>query len=205
MRGLRLDPAHSELHKFIGTYEHVLHDALSAAIGRGYQTVLNIGCAEGYYAVGLARLLPFAKIHAFDIDPMQQSYCRANAQLNGVADRVTVSGLFEGRMFADFADHATLVICDIEGGEIELLRPVKWPALGRMDLLVELHEERMANLAEEFTRRFGSTHELSHIARSYPADVSFLDHLFPAEQDQVAAFYENRGGPTSWMRLTRRD
>jgi Met-10+ like-protein len=204
MKGLRLDPTQSELPKFIGTYEHMLHHWLQAAVARGYSTILNIGCAEGYYAIGLARLLPEAAVSAFDINPDQQSYCRLNAELNGVAHRVVVSGQFEGRMFADHADSRTLVVCDIEGGEIELLRPERWPALARMDLLVELHEEHMPNLPEEFCRRFSTTHHIQHIVRSYPSDVTLLDRLFPKEQDQLPALYENRFGPTSWMALTSR-
>jgi hypothetical protein len=202
MKGLRLDPAHSELPKFIGIYEHVLHHWLQAAVARGYATILNIGCAEGYYAIGLARLLPEAVVLAFDTNSDQQSYCRRNAELNGVAHRVTVSGPFEGRMFADHADRRTLVLCDIEGGEIELLRPERWPTLACMDLLVELHEEHMPNLPEEFSRRFSITHHVQHIIRSYPSDVILLGRLFRKEQDQLSAFYENRVGPTSWMALT---
>ncbi len=204
LAGLRLDPAHSELPKFLGTYEHVLHGWLAGALARDYQTVLNIGCAEGYYAVGLARLLPRARVLAFDIDPRQQAICRANAERNGLGGRVAVSGRFEGAMFADHAGERCLVLCDIEGGEIDLLRPDLWPALAHMDLLVELHEEHMQNLAEEFIRRFAASHEFIHILRQYPTDLAFLDQILPAEQDQLAACYENRTGPTSWMGLTAR-
>jgi 16S rRNA G1207 methylase RsmC len=31
---------------------------------------INVGCAEGYFAVGLAMLLPQARVTLFDIDPI---------------------------------------------------------------------------------------------------------------------------------------
>ena len=55
--------------KLLGCYEQPLQPYINAAIEKGYSTVLNIGCAEGYYAVGLARAMSDAKSLAFDTDP----------------------------------------------------------------------------------------------------------------------------------------
>src|SRR5215813_4226420 len=44
--------------KLLGCYEHELWDAIELAITRKPSAVINIGCAEGYYAIGLARRLP---------------------------------------------------------------------------------------------------------------------------------------------------
>ena len=58
--------------KLLGCYEQRLQPYISAAIEKRYSTVLNIGCAEGYYAVGLARAMSDAKPLAFDTDPKAQ-------------------------------------------------------------------------------------------------------------------------------------
>jgi hypothetical protein len=52
--------------KLLGCYEQELHPALNRAIDTDYGVILNIGCAEGYYPVGLARVLPTAHVIAFD-------------------------------------------------------------------------------------------------------------------------------------------
>jgi protein-L-isoaspartate O-methyltransferase len=54
--------------KLLGAYEHSLHDVLLKPVSRQPDPIINVGCAEGYYAVGLARLLPDATVYAFDID-----------------------------------------------------------------------------------------------------------------------------------------
>ena len=77
-------------------------------VALGHSTVLNIGCAEGYYAVGLARRMPQARVLAFDINRTAQDTCRALAAKNGVADRVQVSGLFKPADFAAYGTTATL-------------------------------------------------------------------------------------------------
>ena len=55
--------------KLLGCYEQELHPALAQFCQGRPGTVLNIGCAEGYYAVGLARALPNVTIYAWDIAP----------------------------------------------------------------------------------------------------------------------------------------
>src|SRR5512140_2013789 len=40
--------------KLLGTYEADLHNWVGEALATGYDAVINVGCAEGYYAVGFA-------------------------------------------------------------------------------------------------------------------------------------------------------
>src|SRR5262245_60848059 len=69
--------------KLLGVYERELHPILNSIKDRRYTEILNIGCAEGYYAVGLAMWNPSAKVLAFDIDPRQTAFCADLAALNG--------------------------------------------------------------------------------------------------------------------------
>src|SRR5687768_8491348 len=54
--------------RLLGCYEHELHPHLERLIRRGFAAVLNIGCSAGYYAIGLARRIPRAVVHAHDTD-----------------------------------------------------------------------------------------------------------------------------------------
>ncbi len=145
--------------KLLGCYEQELHPALNRAIETDYGAILNIGCAEGYYAVGLARVLPTARVFAWDIDPSAREKTVRNASANGVADRIMVEGAFDAAQFDVFDGQRALVICDIEGAEFDLLDPARTPALAGFDLIVELHpnEERSVG---EFTARFEATHDM---------------------------------------------
>ena len=112
--------------------------------------------AEGYYAVGLAMRMPNASVHAFDTNEEAHAFCREVAKLNNVPERVKVGGLFNGE---DFARHpaGTLVFCDIEGAEDALLDPDKYPALRKMDLIVELHECFQPDIARKVCARFAAS------------------------------------------------
>ena len=58
--------------KLIGSYEEEVHLIIEEIIRRRYSIVVNIGCAEGYYAVGFALRIPDAIVYAFDIETTAQ-------------------------------------------------------------------------------------------------------------------------------------
>lgn len=202
--GTRLRPEWSELPKFLGTYKSALHPYLHRIIDTAYDQVLNIGCAEGYYAVGIATAIPRSLVKAFDIDSVQRQRCKDNVILNGLADRVKIEKAFNGELFNSFIKERVLVICDIEGHETALLDPAKYDGLKHLDMIVELHEHPRVDIVELFRERFSFSHEITYVPRQLLADLAPIEKLFDTEMDQLAAIYENRVGRTSWMILFSR-
>lgn len=78
------------------SYERELHGVVEAIVATPYDTVVNVGCAEGYYAVGLARRMPQARFHTFDTNEAAQAACLRLAQINGVAERMAIAGTLTG-------------------------------------------------------------------------------------------------------------
>jgi len=72
----------SFLPKLVGSYEAELHGVIEELIGRDYRTIIDIGSAEGYYVVGLARRCPAARIYAFDMDRLGRLRCANMAHLS---------------------------------------------------------------------------------------------------------------------------
>ena len=126
--------------RLLGCYEASLAPVIETIIARAYPLVIDVGSAEGYYAVGLARRMPVSTIWARDASDRAQELCRALVAQNDVADRVRIGGLLRHEDLAVCAQQRTALICDIEGAEAELLDPVAAPALARADILVEVHE-----------------------------------------------------------------
>jgi len=151
--------------KILGTYESELHSCLKLWTKAPPDTVINIGCAEGYYAVGLARLFDRALIKAFDISPAARDICQRNAVLNRVQDRIVVDGLCS----PDILDGALrdvvrpAVVCDCEGGELDLLDPVRAPSLSRCNILVECHDFVNRSISETLAARFKESHVIDII------------------------------------------
>lgn len=194
-------PVHAgnSLPMMLGTYESELHPYLAAAVQRGYRHIVNIGCGDGYYLVGLARLLPLARCFGYDTNPVAQEGCRQTALLNGVAERVSIGGLFDGVGFAQHPPGASLVICDIEGGEDALLNPAAFPALQRLDIIVELHEMNCAGVTERLLQRFAATHTITHVAHQAKRATLPVSLQGLTELDEMLCVYDGRGGPTPWL------
>jgi len=193
------------LPRLIGCYEAELHPFISEVSSAGYERVIDIGCAEGYYAVGLARLLPGAAIYAHDISESAHRACRQLAQINGVADRVNVSGVFGGADLASHAGQKTLIVCDIEGAEDQLLDPVQFPLFAQFDLMVEVHECYQTGLIKKLDTRFSATHEIEWVWPSVSAKRDLPDWVQQLTNlDQVLCTWEWRQGPTPWAIMRRR-
>lgn len=187
--------------KLLGSYESELHPVIERIAYRGYGTVVNIGCAEGYYAVGLALRLPTARIVAYDIEDHAQAATRALAEAHGVADRVTVGAEFTTDDFAGLDPDDTFVFCDIEGAEIDLLDPHKAPNLARLDILVELHNLPEIPTYRRMLEPFEATHSIE-IIEPAARDISEFPDLRAFEHlDQLLAFWEHRRGPTPWVHM----
>jgi methylase of polypeptide subunit release factors len=78
------------LPKLPGSYESEVHAALEMLLKQDYSTIVDIGCAEGYYAVGLALRLPNARICALDTDSRARDSCAEMARLNCVDGRIQI-------------------------------------------------------------------------------------------------------------------
>ena len=79
--------------KLLGSYERELEPILETICQRPYGQVVDVGCAEGYYAVGLAMRMPSARVYAYDTNAEAIRLCRQLAQANNVENRV-ITGAF---------------------------------------------------------------------------------------------------------------
>ena len=192
--------------RLIGCYEQPLLPFVEEAIHTDYINVVNIGCSDGYYAVGMARRMPKSKMWAYDINPAAQDACRELAQKNDVSERIEIGALFGPEDFAQFANEKTLVMCDIEGAEQELLDPQLAPELAGMDIIVESHECIIKGLTQTLIDRFSVTHKITLIQDKGQRQFEVLpkDYENWANLDQLVATWEWRSGPTPWMVMKSR-
>lgn len=190
--------------RLIGCYEACLHKVIEEIVAGGYGLVIDVGSAEGYYATGLALRMPDARVMARDVDPKAREACGAMAAANGLAGRVEIGGEFTHADFALCRVQKTVVFCDIEGGEGDLLDPVAAPDLLLADVLVEVHEGMRPGLLATLTARFSPTHEVRRIDRRLD-DSGLPDWTQElGDLDRLLLMWEWRSTPTPWLWMRRR-
>jgi len=188
--------------KVLGTYEAELHPILFDLISSlRYDLVVNVGCAEGYYAVGLAIQMPPARVYAFDISEQAQKICALAAERNMVGDRLSVAGLCNTATLNAILKEGekALLVLDCEGSEIDLLRPDAVPYLKNSDILVECHDFLDPRITTTLVDRFKPTHTIQRIEEGdrLAQSLPFLQNL--GSLDRFAATYECRQADNRWL------
>jgi hypothetical protein len=177
----------------LGTYERQIYPFLEAAIER-CSYVIDIGCAEGYFALGIAQM--GKQVVAFDANPHERRVFREMAAANRLARLVKVERWCSPARLIELvrAHPGALIICDIDGGELDLFTPEVISAIRHCDLIVELHgKDAEENLP--FVKRFDdSARILNHPAE--PAEVSRLSFLPAGEAARMATEYRP---PQQWL------
>ena len=162
------------LPKMLGIYERELTPKVEAICAQKPGLIVDVGAAEGYYAVGLAMRNPQAQVIAFEMEERGRLLLAEMARLNEVASRVEVRGKCEPHdLQAALAGVGhPVVVCDVEGYEERLLDPVAVPELRGASILVELHDFIVPDIAQKLETRFAPTHDVQLILEEprSPAD-----------------------------------
>jgi hypothetical protein len=176
----------------VGSYEEEIHSSLTGAIVEGTTLVVNIGSAEGYYAVGLARALPEATVVAYEMNTSLWAECHECACLNNVERQIDQQSKCTTADLARVLKPNAIVVIDCEGAEFDLLRPLEVAHLASAAIFCELHEFHNPKIAPEFISRFRNTHFISVINQYGRSSGNYpiLDTLTPREK--WLALHENR-------------
>jgi hypothetical protein len=170
---------HTLVPKLLGIYERELHAAVEDVIRARPARIVNVGAADGYYAVGLARRVPDARVVAYEADADQRALLARVIAANGVTVQI------EGAAGPGALGDADLVVMDCEGCERALLQPPL-----DATILVELHDVWDPGVGAVVTERFAATHEIVVIPSG--------------PQPPRGALSEQRPGPMSWAVMTPR-
>ncbi|KAB2969495.1 MAG: hypothetical protein F9K18_01200 [Thermoanaerobaculia bacterium] len=213
--GTRLDPGVESgvlMPRVLGTYEMEIRDELLGLLARARRrVVVNVGAADGYYAVGLLRAGLAERVVAFESLPRLRDALAAGARRNGVADRLVIEGHCTGAELGEaLREHRPgLLLLDAEGAEVELLDPAEIPDLAEVEILAEIHPWVGAEAVTQIESAFGPTHRSCRIEARRPraGDISipFYRRLASLSTRLEARLLQERSAPTSWLSLARRE
>ena len=210
-KGMRYPAAESYgsmlLPKLLGSYESELHPVVEAFFANDYTAIVDIGCAEGYYAVGLGLRFPRANIYAFDTSPKARQMCAEMAALNGLGSKVHIGSLCDAETLRSIplGDKA-LIICDCEGYENVLFSREIASFLANHDLIIEAHDFIDIEISPNLRRIFSQTHHvdpissLDDIEKAHTYQFAELDRYTTSER--FAILGERRPGIMKWLVLT---
>lgn len=194
------------LHKLIGSYEAVLHPVLDEIFQKSYSTIIDIGAAEGYYLVGLGQKFPKAKLVGFETESTGRDLISQMYQKNNLQNELVLEGTATVSNVAPYITPSTLLICDCEGGELDILDPTIESAFATVETaIIELHDFIRPGIKEALLERFGSTHaiEIIQFKKAEPAHFPFLANI-ENKKDSYELRRERGWQEQEWLILRRK-
>ena len=195
----------SLLPKLLGTYESELHSTFLKWENTGFNRIVDIGAAEGYYAVGLAMIFPNSRVSAYDTSREARELCKQMAETNGTLDR---TGIYETCTATTLLDEdfsgGGLIICDYEGYEGELFDEDVATHLKNCHLIVELHDSPRDGdkIRSKLLPLLSKSHSVSLITSytdSYKAHYYQCDEIGTDPIERFVAFAEKRPWQMDWL------
>ena len=177
--------------KLVGGYEREIATDIEKAISRRPFHIVNVGCAEGYYAIGMALALPRCSVTAIDTDPKSIDLLRKAAALNKVENQIIVSKSY-------FPHNADLIIMDCEGCEISLLNHID--QLHNTDLIIETHDFVVDGITNKLCESLRHTHSIDIVSSDNDLKVEIM-----MEDGTKYFMEEHRPEPAKWLIAWKRD
>jgi len=189
--------------KLLGLYESELAPVLKDVIQSAPDIVINVGCAEGFYALGLAKLIPTAKVFAYDIDREARRICAAGAKINALDKALEIRGYCsaeELQRITKSAEHPFAII-DCEGGERELLLSTSYD-YANTRFIIECHDFLDRTITDDLINKFMTTHTIEIIMQGgrNPFSSDIIKEW--AENDLWLVVSEQRPERMRWLNLT---
>lgn len=186
--------------KLLGSYEKELHSVILKSLSRKPKQVIDVGAAEGYYAVGYAMRLPEASVIAYDTDRNAQKACGELARLNGVSERVRIDGACSAATLAPILRPGTLLFCDCEGFEYSLFADLDPEIIVAVDIIIELHKSPTTDPGAWFNSKFSASHDVTLIhAKDRNLTESELETIVNwPDPEKLLAVNEFRNDGLNW-------
>lgn len=205
MRYPHLDSFGSTLYpKLLGSYEKELWEVMDTIKTSNYTEIIDVGCAEGYYAIGLALTSTNTKIYAYDSAEKARELCSEMAELNGVKDKVFIRAGLSPEGLGSFPfSGKNLIICDCEGYEKVLFNSSNLSNLQQSDILIETHDMIDMEISGYLKKLFSQTYTIQSvfsvddIQKALTYEFDELKTLDLMSRKKILA--EERGAIMEWL------
>lgn len=147
----------------LGTYEMEIWPAIEEIKYRDYRVIIDVGCAEGYHACGLA-LITGKPVMAYDTNEIARYDCHTMAAKNLITHQIQIGEYLSHESLESLCSQGNaFLFCDVDYYEVEILDLNKVPSLASTDILVETHGHSSGSENDTMPlllSRFEDTHDI---------------------------------------------
>ena len=189
--------------KILGLYEKEIQDLIvSIQKDKNYSTFVDIGGADGFFAIGSLVNNLFEKCEVFEISKKGRNSIQKNSKKNNVYDSIKIHDKASKRSLIKIDNiNNSLILCDIEGGEYELFDEKLINEIYPSDIIIEIHKDKENSLVN-FEKRFTKTYSLTKITQEPRSLKNFKELENINDNNRALIMSEGRSGIQEWWYLS---
>lgn len=173
--------------KILGIYEKELYPTLTKFLSTS-DMCINIGAAEGYYAIGCALKFPKLQVIAYEMDERGRE-CMLELKNINLVNNVKIKNKFTCLDFdsiQNISNSRVTYLIDIEGDEKHIFSQY-YSHFNNSNFIIELHDEKSKSIETKLKHFFSDTHRIKTIPlknkhiNDLPIHIPLLLKLFKKE------------------------
>ena len=192
--------------KILGTYESQVIAELNAISQVNSGPFIDIGAADGFFAIGVVISGIAKETYAFEIDASSRRSIAINASDNNVSEKIHIREVANACTISDVLkkERRAKILIDIEGGEYDLLEFDFLNEIKNCDVIVELHPSLVEHGNEkqkELISRLENYFNIEFFQKSFLSTGDFPELAHLSDDKRLLAFSENRAFEMCWIKL----
>ena len=189
--------------KILGLYEKEIQDLIvSIQKDKNYSTFVDIGGADGFFAIGSLVNNLFEKCEVFEISKRGRNSIQKNSKKNNVYDSIKIHDKASKRSLIKIDNiNNSLILCDIEGGEYELFDEKLINEIYPSDIIIEIHKDNENSLVN-FEKRFTKSYSLTKITQEPRSLKNFKELENINDNNRALITSEGRSYVQEWWHLS---
>ena len=189
--------------KILGLYEKEIQDLIvSIQKDKNYSTFVDIGGADGFFAIGSLVNNLFEKCEVFEISKKGRISIQKNSKQNNVYDSIKIHDKASKRSLIKIDNiNNSLILCDIEGDEYELFDEKLINEIYPSDIIIEIHKDKENSLVN-FEKRFTKKYSITKITQEPRSLKNFKELENINDNNRALITSEGRSYVQEWWHLS---
>ena len=189
--------------KILGIYEKETQDLMVKIQEKNnYSTFIDIGGADGYFAIGSLVSGLFKECHVFEVTKTGRDSLQNSATANNVTELIKIHGKATSRDLVQIDNlNNSLILCDIEGGEYELFDEKLINEIYPSDIIIEIHNNAKFPL-EQFEKTFAHIYSINKFMQGPRSLKEFNELKKFNDNNRALISSEGRSYMQEWWHLS---
>jgi len=189
--------------KILGLYEKEIQDLINQIQEKNnFPTFIDIGGADGFFAVGSVINKLFKNCEVFEISKRGRQAIEESAIKNNVADLISIKKEANEKTLSLMENiNNSVILCDIEGGEYDLFSENLIKNMYPSNVIIEIHKNSNISL-NEFENKFKDLFSITKIIQGPRSLNSFSELKNFNDNNRALITSEGRSSIPEWWHLS---